>query len=97
MYVYVLKSKTVPERHYVGITKDVRARLKDHNDGKVTHTSKSRPWKLIVTLKNTSNQVRAGHFQKGTSKRIGPDGAAAWMPQRERALRSAAMEVTFYY
>jgi predicted GIY-YIG superfamily endonuclease len=33
-----------PKRHYTGLTKDLVARLKKHNAGGVSHTSKYRPW-----------------------------------------------------
>lgn len=45
-YVYILRSVEHPERHYVGVTGDLRARLKLHNAGAVTHTSKYAPWKI---------------------------------------------------
>ena len=44
-YVYILESLD-SEHFYVGITDGLRARLKKHNAGEVTHTSKYRPWKL---------------------------------------------------
>jgi putative endonuclease len=44
-YVYILESHD-SEHFYVGITDDLRARLKKHNAGEVTHTSKYRPWKI---------------------------------------------------
>jgi predicted GIY-YIG superfamily endonuclease len=44
-YVYILESLD-SEHFYVGITDDLRARLKKHNAGEVTHTSKFRPWSL---------------------------------------------------
>jgi predicted GIY-YIG superfamily endonuclease len=49
MYVYLLRSKSDPERYYTGITKDINNRLMSHNNGQVTHTSKYRPWELIVS------------------------------------------------
>jgi putative endonuclease len=45
-YVYILQSLAEPERHYVGLTDDLRARLKRHNAGHVSHTSKYTPWQL---------------------------------------------------
>jgi predicted GIY-YIG superfamily endonuclease len=44
-YVYILHSE-VGEHFYVGITDDLRARLKMHNAGNVPHTSKYKPWNL---------------------------------------------------
>jgi predicted GIY-YIG superfamily endonuclease len=34
-YVYILRSEEHPERHYVGVTSDLRGRLKKHNAGEV--------------------------------------------------------------
>lgn len=46
VYVYILQSIDVPERYYVGITEDLRARLQRHNARQVQHTSKYAPWKI---------------------------------------------------
>ena len=45
-YVYILRSADTGEHHYVGVTSDLRDRLKRHNAGEVAHTSKFRPWTL---------------------------------------------------
>lgn len=45
-YVYILRSIADPERHYVGVTGDLRARLQKHNAGEVSHTSKYAPWTI---------------------------------------------------
>jgi predicted GIY-YIG superfamily endonuclease len=45
-YVYILHSDLSAEHFYVGVTDDLRARLRKHNDGEVSHTSKFRPWRL---------------------------------------------------
>lgn len=45
-YVYVLQSEQNGQ-FYIGITKDVRQRLNQHNAGLSDYTSKFRPWKLI--------------------------------------------------
>jgi putative endonuclease len=42
-YVYILRSLADPERYYIGATADLRARLKKHNAGEVSHTSKYAP------------------------------------------------------
>jgi predicted GIY-YIG superfamily endonuclease len=53
--VYVLESLTDPNRHYTGHTSsDVITRLAWHNDGGSDHTSKHRPWRVIVSF----------HFEK---------------------------------
>ena len=45
-YVYILESLAEPDRHYVGLTTDLRARLRKHNSGGVSHTSKYAPWRV---------------------------------------------------
>ncbi len=49
-YVYILESVSVPGQRYVGFTTNLRQRLKAHNAGCVTHTSKYRPWEIKTAL-----------------------------------------------
>ena len=49
-FVYILRSDFNPDRHYVGITSDVDARLEWHNHGPCGHTLENRPWSLVVSL-----------------------------------------------
>jgi len=49
-YVYVLVSKTKPDRHYTGCTSDLEQRIKDHNRGHVPHTSKFAPWEIKIAI-----------------------------------------------
>jgi predicted GIY-YIG superfamily endonuclease len=46
-YVYILQSISFPAQLYYGATEHLKQRLKDHNDGKSTHTAKYVPWKLM--------------------------------------------------
>jgi len=43
-YVYILQAIEQPQHFYVGLTDDLKSRLKKHNDGEVPHTSKFRPF-----------------------------------------------------
>ena len=61
--VYVLRSLRNPERHYVGLTADVTKRLAWHNAGQSPHTSRLKPWKLVVALE-FSSQPLATAFEK---------------------------------
>jgi putative endonuclease len=45
-YVYLIRSVSKPDEKYVGLTADLKRRLKDHNSGKSPHTSKFMPWRL---------------------------------------------------
>ncbi|MCK1359506.1 GIY-YIG nuclease family protein [Bradyrhizobium sp. 199] len=62
-YVYILRSKSDPDRYYVGLTSDLRARLKKHNAGDVPHTSKFTPWEL-KTYVAFSDEQQAVAFEK---------------------------------
>ena len=62
-YVYLLKSKTYPDRTYIGLTEDLKARLTKHNEGGSPHTSKYKPW-LLVTYLAFSKRKRAAEFEK---------------------------------
>ena len=62
-YVYILRSLEYPERHYVGVTGDLRSRIKRHNAGEVSHTSKYTPWE-IKTYVAFTDEKQAFAFEK---------------------------------
>jgi putative endonuclease len=62
-YVYVLQSGEHQGRYYVGLTGDLRSRLKKHNAGEVPHTSKYAPW-TIKTYVAFSDEKKAFAFEK---------------------------------
>jgi putative endonuclease len=47
-FIYVLFS-TIADKHYVGMSEDPSARLKQHNNGKSQFTKSYRPWEIIYT------------------------------------------------
>jgi predicted GIY-YIG superfamily endonuclease len=49
-YVYLISSQSTPDERYIGITKDLKSRLSDHNAGKSPHTSKFTPWSLVTYI-----------------------------------------------
>lgn len=61
-YVYILSSQEA-EHFYVGVTDDLKARLKKHNAGEVPHTSKYRPW-VLKTYIAFSDEEQAFAFEK---------------------------------
>jgi putative endonuclease len=63
LYVYILQSLAFTEHFYVGITDDLRARLRRHNDGKVSHTAKYVPWRLKTYVAFADRQ-KAVEFEK---------------------------------
>ena len=45
-YVYLIRSEPTSSQTYVGLTDDLVARLKSHNEGANKHTAKFKPWVL---------------------------------------------------
>jgi len=62
-YVYLLESISSPGKRYIGITNNFTNRLKEHNAGKLPHTSRFKPWKTIVAIKFSDNR-KANAFEK---------------------------------
>ena len=62
-YVYILQCVADSERHYTGITGDLKARVAKHNAGEVPHTSKFKPWK-VNTYIAFSDEERAFAFER---------------------------------
>ena len=61
-YVYLIKSISHPDQTYIGITSNLKARLKVHNEGGSPHTSKYKPW-MLVTYLAFSNESKAVEFE----------------------------------
>ena len=61
--VYIIRSDADPERHYVGITNNVRSRLDWHNSGPSGHTVSYRPWSLVVSMEFPT-ESEAARFEK---------------------------------
>lgn len=62
-YVYILQSEADPNRHYIGVTTDLKIRLAKHNCGAVSHTSKFVPWKIATAIAFT-DQTKAAAFER---------------------------------
>lgn len=62
-YVYILVSKTNPELHYTGRTRNLTARLAKHNRGGCIHTVKHKPWKIEAALAFRS-EAKARSFER---------------------------------
>jgi putative endonuclease len=62
-YVYLIESLSANGRRYVGMTTDLKQRLREHNQGKSSHTTKFSPWKLITYFAFT-DRARAGAFER---------------------------------
>ena len=70
-YVYILRSEVEGEHYYVGLTDDLRERLRKHNAGEVPHTSKYAPWvlKTYVGFDDMQKAVEFEKYLKSTSGR----------------------------
>jgi predicted GIY-YIG superfamily endonuclease len=62
-YVYILVSELDPARHYVGLSDNLKDRLRRHNAGEVSHTAKHRPWKLETAIA-FRERAKAAEFEK---------------------------------
>jgi putative endonuclease len=58
-YVYILESERNGKTHYTGLTMDLAARLRKHNQGGVPHTAKQRPWALQTAIAFRSREKAA--------------------------------------
>jgi predicted GIY-YIG superfamily endonuclease len=47
-YVYILRSTVEPDRHYIGLTRNLESRLGEHNRGETPSTKAFAPWKIEV-------------------------------------------------
>ena len=62
-YVYILQSEIDEKRFYTGLTDDLHKRLRDHNAGRVLHSSKWKPWQLKTYIA-FSERPRAAEFER---------------------------------
>src|SRR5438094_9937198 len=61
-YVYLIESLSAQEERYVGMTRDLKQRLRAHSQGKSSHTAKFKPWTLISYIAFT-NRTKAEAFE----------------------------------
>ena len=62
-YVYILQSEANRARYYVGLTNDLKDRLRRHNAGEVSHTAKFKPWRIKTAIAFTDRE-RAAAFEQ---------------------------------
>ncbi len=70
-YTYVLKSEK-DSKLYIGFSKDLRKRIKEHNNGLVEATKERRPFKLIyyeACLNKDDARSRELYLKTGKGKR----------------------------
>lgn len=49
-FIYILQSE-IDNSFYIGYSKDVDRRLKQHNEGESNYTSRKMPWKIVYVEK----------------------------------------------
>jgi len=62
-YVYLIRSISNPEQRYVGVTDNLKARVKKHNEGGSPHTAKFKPWELVTYI-GFLDDAKAIEFEK---------------------------------
>jgi len=62
-YLYLTESLSAQGERYVGMTTDLKQRLREHDQGKSFHTTKFSPWKLITYVAFT-DRARAEAFER---------------------------------
>jgi len=61
--VYILISKKYPARCYIGITQDLKRRLKEHNSQSSVYSQRYAPWQLETYI-TFRNKLLAEEFEK---------------------------------
>ena len=69
-YVYLIESLSAQGERYVGMTTDLKQRLRVNNYGRSSHTTKFSPWKLITYVAFT-NRAKAEAFERYLKSRSG--------------------------
>ena len=62
-YVYLIESLSAGRQRYVGMTDDLRQRLREHNAGESSYTAKFRPWK-VTTYVAFTDPAKAEAFER---------------------------------
>ena len=62
-YVYLIESLSAQAERYGEMTTDLKQRLREHDQGKSSHTTKFSPWKLITYVAFT-DRAKAEAFER---------------------------------
>ena len=72
VYIYVLYSHSA-QKYYVGMTKNLQQRIKEHNAGKSTFTAAYKPWTLIYSETEESYstaRIREKYLKSAAGKKF---------------------------
>ncbi len=86
-YVYALKS-TSHDRIYIGITKNLENRIKEHNSGKTKSTKFYRPWILFFSeeaISRNSARDREKELKTGSGREYLRELKSAPVAHKDRA------------
>lgn len=62
-YVYIIRSTVAPDRHYVGLTRNLELRLAQHNRGETPSTKPYAPWQVEIATA-FRDPIKAADFEK---------------------------------
>ena len=70
-YVYIIKSLIYPNQLYIGRTSNIEQRLNEHNKGWSSHTSKYKPWEMLIytAFKDECSAIKYEIYLKSGSGR----------------------------
>ena len=87
-YVYVLRSES-DSGFYIGFSTNLRARLRQHQDGESFATSHRGPWKLIYYEAYTEREDAEGRekfLKSGAGRAFPPRSIASLLPRKRLRL-----------
>jgi putative endonuclease len=69
-YVYYLRSRSHPDKTYIGYTSHLKERIEEHNSGKSVYTKDFIPWEIIGFL-GFNQKEKALKFEKHLKSNAG--------------------------
>lgn len=93
-YVYVLQSD-VNKSFYVGLTRDLRKRLAEHNKGLNFSTKFSKPWELIYYEAHT-NETDAKRREKYLKTTAGDRALNRMLREKLTEMKNLSQQKVYY-
>ena len=92
-HAWLLKSLSSPKQRHVGSTTDLQARLQQHNQGKVSRTTKYLSWEIHVA--DGKCQICKKRWKPGGRElfeRIEPQARVSWTAREKAVLGGLNLE-----